>query len=362
MNTPRSAVAVLALTILSAGLTRAQDTVSAPPKPINNPYNLGTTKDGMTIVAPGTYGPFQAPTCEAGAPSCSAAAAGDPATTNALLGIGKLQELQATQKNAAGAITVDPAKFADVKKSEDQMKASGIYKDIQRSADGTGAVITLPNGMISYSDYVRGFDTIPKKPEDVVKDPNAPEAMKIAAQKILDQKNPDKMQSLAADNKMFNNPSGGATTKTDTAGGSNGPAVTATNMGAGNNDHFDATDPNGGGNADPKQMGAWMASNGGLPGSGSSGGNGDVTPPGQRDPAGDQGEAAKLAAKSDVSSGHIDTSFVDVIVLKKNLDQSTGIHDLESSAGALSKGANSTDANDGVSGGKNSRGSTFFGR
>ncbi|MDE2511854.1 MAG: hypothetical protein KGL74_12090 [Elusimicrobia bacterium] len=368
MNTPLSAVAV-AFTLCSAGFARAAEIPTPTPRP-NLPsgnYNQGTTADGQTIVAAGTYGPFQGPTCEAGSAGCTPAAAAAGASLGGvetpLDGIGKLQQAAAAKDQKPAVLPDTP----EIQATEDKMKASGIYKDIQRNADGTGAVITLPDGSIAYSDYVKGFDTMPKKPEDIVNDPNAPDAMKKAAQKILDAKNPDKMQAMSADSKMFNGSGAGGKPKAPSV-----PPTPAPSAGSGNT--TGDTTP-----ANPKEIGAWMADNGGIPAGGTTGGNmggnmgGDVggsrggsagsdgTPSGQPAPSEGNDIADQTSQAAEAGrSGRISTDGIDVIVLKKNIDNSTGIRDLEHSAEALSK-ANAA-SGDAPSDGKVSRGSTLFGR
>ncbi|MFI5346722.1 MAG: hypothetical protein ACHQ51_10145 [Elusimicrobiota bacterium] len=361
MNTPLKAV-VAALTLLSGGRAwavppDAASTDAPAPAPVatTNNYNQGTTPDGKTIVAPGTYGPFQTPTCEAGSTGCSAAPAGDPATMNSLLDIGKQQEAEAKKEQTAA-----------VQKDEDAMVKSGVYSSIDRTADGKGAVITLPNGMIAYSNYEKGFDTMPKSPEDLLKDPNAPAAVKAAAQKIVDAKNPDKMQMMAADSAMFTASSTGGS-KPPSTKKSAGPSTPAADPTTAADTGGDQTGANGSDTApaDPKQMGAWMADNGGLPGStdgstggmtGASGGTGGATG-GRAAPASEQAEVAAATEKSmaAVGAGRIDTGFIDVVVLKKNMDNNTGVHDLEHSAEALKGSGNAAD--DSVGNGKVSQGS-----
>ena len=43
------------------------------------------------------------------------------------------------------------------------MLKNGVYKSIQRTPDGRGAVITLSDGSVTWSDYSRGFCTMPQK-------------------------------------------------------------------------------------------------------------------------------------------------------------------------------------------------------
>ncbi|MBI3566159.1 MAG: hypothetical protein HY079_13250 [Elusimicrobia bacterium] len=96
-----------------------------------------------------------------------------------------------------GALTAMGASDAmpSVQKMEDDMLKSGTYSSIDRDSKGNGAVITFPDGSIMYSDYKRGFDTIPKTPEQLLNDPSfmadnpaARAALLAAAQKAKDKK------------------------------------------------------------------------------------------------------------------------------------------------------------------------------
>lgn len=82
-----------------------------------------------------------------------------------------------------------------VQAMEDGMLKSGVYSSIDRDPKGNGAVITMPDGAIMYSDYKHGFDTIPKTPEQLLADasfmadnPAAREALLAAARRSQDKK------------------------------------------------------------------------------------------------------------------------------------------------------------------------------
>ena len=57
-----------------------------------------------------------------------------------------------------------------VKKDEDGMLKSGMYKSISRTADGAGAIITLGDGSVMWSDYAHGFDSMPQKDPQALAD------------------------------------------------------------------------------------------------------------------------------------------------------------------------------------------------
>lgn len=161
-----------------------------------------------------------------------------------------------------------------VQQMEDDMLKGGTYSSIARTPDGAGAVITMPDGSIMWSDYKQGFDTIPKKPADILKDPNATPAMVSAAKTALMKQQGDKgdgdpkgdtakkdtggftVKSLATDG-TNGGKVGGETSLTEAAGGENGDAPDGTQIGAiiGNG-------------------GRYTASSGGLTGSGGLGGAG----------------------------------------------------------------------------------------
>ncbi len=136
---------------------------------------------------------------QAAAPTLSAAdqktaSAMDPATEQALGDVGRQQMMDS------------------VKKDEDQMLKSGVYKKIDRTPDGKGAIITLPDGSVMWSDYVRGFDTMPKKtPADLLammqKDPNADPgaiaALKKAVAAASEKDSPDQKQVAKSEAAMF---------------------------------------------------------------------------------------------------------------------------------------------------------------
>lgn len=118
----------------------------------------------------------------------------DPATEQALGDVGKQQMMES------------------VKKDEDQMLKNGVYKKIERTPDGKGAIITLPDGAVMWSDYVRGFDTMPKKsPADLLammqKDPNADPgaiaALKKAVTAAAEKDSPDQKQVAKSEAAMF---------------------------------------------------------------------------------------------------------------------------------------------------------------
>ncbi|NNN07132.1 MAG: hypothetical protein HKL90_14660 [Elusimicrobia bacterium] len=122
------------------------------------------------------------------------ASAMDPATEQALGDVGNQQMMDS------------------VKKDEDQMLKSGVYKSIDRTPDGKGAIITMPDGAVMWSDYVRGFDTMPKKtPADLLammqKDPNADPgaiaALKKAVAAAAQKDSPDQKQLAKSEAAMF---------------------------------------------------------------------------------------------------------------------------------------------------------------
>lgn len=359
MKTPNIpfAAATLALALAgacplayAAGPDAPSTDAPAPSAPATGPYNQGTTADGKTIVAPGTYGPFQTPTCEAG-PACTAAAAASDlaATEGPLMDIGRQQMMEA------------------VRKDEDAMVKNGTYQSIERSADGKGAVITLPNGMIAYSDYVKGFDTMPKKPEDILKDPNAPAAMKAAAQKIVDANDPDKQQLAASEAKMFGGksgggfgiksvPTGGPGGLTE-AGAPDGGDQTAGDPPAGDQQTGgkDGADQNGG--TDISGMGGMIASAGN--------GNGSSGPGGSSDRA----RADNQRAMQSVTNQAVDTAgdaekAAAGLTYTRLADFARHSRALEDLRNTKVQSSNGTDTNDdGVDGNdKTARGTGFFGR
>lgn len=183
MITPLKRLAAVAFASLLSGAAFADPGTDLPdendvaPAPAasagSNPYNQGTTADGRTIVAPGTYGPFQGPTCVAGG-DCTAA------TNNSLEDVGALQ-----RKEAAGGPSEGTR---SVMKSEDGMLANGTYSKMERdNPDNPGqALITLPDGSVFISDYKRGVDTIPKKPEELAADTSQSSWVRGRAQAIVD--------------------------------------------------------------------------------------------------------------------------------------------------------------------------------
>lgn len=362
MKTPNIPFAAATLALALAGacpIAYAADAGSpsadapAPSAPATGPYNQGTTADGKTIVAPGTYGPFQTPTCEAGPACTAAAAAGDLAATEGpLMDIGRQQMMEA------------------VKKDEDAMVKNGTYQSIERSPDGKGAVITLPNGMIAYSDYVKGFDTMPKKPEDILKDPNAPAAMKAAAQKIVDANDPDKQQLAASEAKMFGGKSGGGfgIKSVPTGGGPGGLTDAGAKTGG---DQASADTPGGDsskGGADGAQadqndgadisgMGGMIASAGNGNGSSGPGGSSDRTrADNQRAMQSVTDQAVETAGDAEkAAAGLTYTRLADFA------RHSRALEDLRNTKVQSSNGTDT--ANDGVDGNdKAARGTGFFGR
>lgn len=345
MKTPNIPLAAVTLAVALAG---ARTSAYAAEAPASNPYNQGTTSDGKTIVAPGTYGPFQTPTCQAGPGCAAAAAAGDLAATEGpLMDIGRQQMMEA------------------VKKDEDAMVKSGTYAALDRSPDGKGAVITLPNGMIAYSDYVKGFDTMPKKPEDILKDPNAPAAMKTAAQKIVDAQNPDKQQLAAAEDKMFGGKKGGFGIMSAPGGGlteagakTGGDQVSEdTPAGDAPKGGTDGADQNGG--TDISGMGGMIASAGSGP-SGSSSGPGGSS---------DKARADNQRAMQSLTSQAVDTAgdaekAAAGLTYTRLADFARHSRALEDLRNTKVQSSNGTDTGaDGVNGNdKTARGTSFFGR
>lgn len=357
MKTPNTRFSAVTLALALAGAcanafaadagapaTDAPAPDAAPAAPKTGPYNEGTTADGKTIVAPGTYGPFQTPTCEAG-PSCTAAAAaGDlAATEGSLMDIGRQQMMES------------------VKKDEDAMVKNGTYAALDRSPDGKGAVITLPNGMIAYSDYVKGFDTMPRKPEDILKDPNAPDAMKKKAKAIVDAQDPDKQQVAAADEKMFGGKKG------DVGITSNTPHPTDAGMKTGGDQPSgdapagdpptggtDGADQNGG--TDISGMGGMIASAGNNPPSGGPGGSSDkARADNQRAMEAVTNQAVETAGDADkAAAGLTYTRLADFARHSRALEDLRNTK-VQSSNGA-DTGADDADAE------KNGRGTGFFGR
>jgi hypothetical protein len=209
MNTPLNAVAALALALSSpAGAVPPVPAGDAAPKTVvsagdsasqtSNNYNQGTTADGKTIVAPGTYGPFQGPTCEAG-PGCSAASAPTQLSTlppgsmsgmsnveGPLLDIGRAQQADA---GAKGTISPEQQKMLD----------DHTFKSVVPLPGGE-TMITLSNGDVTFENRDHTADTMPVKLEDILKDPKSTPAMIAAAQKALTDK---------ANSAMFSGTSGG---------------------------------------------------------------------------------------------------------------------------------------------------------
>jgi len=361
MKTPNTRFSAVTLALALAGAcanafaadagapaTDAPAPDAAPAAPKTGPYNEGTTADGKTIVAPGTYGPFQTPTCEAG-PACTAAAAASDlaATEGPLMDIGRQQMMES------------------VKKDEDAMVKNGTYAALDRSPDGKGAVITLPNGMIAYSDYVKGFDSMPKTPADILKDPNAPAAMKAAAQKIVDANDPDKQQVAAADQKMFGGKPGGAgiMSRPDPAptkaGAPDGGDQTAGDPPAGDQQTGGKdgaqSDQNGG--TDISGMGGMIASAGNNPPSGGPGGSSDkARADNQRAMESVTNQAVETAGDADkAAAGLTYTRLADFA------RHSRALEDLRNTKVQSSNGADTND--DGVDGNdKTARGTGFFGR
>lgn len=326
----------------------------APSAPSSNPYDQGTTADGKTIVAPGTYGPFQGPTCVAGSAGCTAAAAaGDLAGTEGpLMDIGHQQMIES------------------VKKDEDEMVKSGTYKSIERTADGKGAVITLPNGMVSYSDYVHGFDTMPKTPEEMLKDKTLPPGAIAALQKIVDGKNPDKQQADAADKAMFGATSagrrgnGGPGDKsaagdpngTSEAGASEEAPPPADNPPGGQDG---ATASNDQGNPDISGMGGMIAGANGTGGAGgptgSAGGSDTQRAANQRA----MDDMTRQAVES-AGNGELAASGLTYTRLADFARHSRALEDLRNAKVQSSNGADAA-ADDGVGNDKTARGTSFFG-
>jgi hypothetical protein len=312
----------------------------------SNPYNQGTTADGKTIVAPGTYGPFQTPTCEAGSAGCTAATSstGDAAAAaanNALEDIGKQQRDQ------------------EVKKMEDEMVKNGTYKSITRDPSGKGAVITLPNGMIAYSDYEHGLDTMPKTPEQWAADPNAPASVVAAAKKMIyDQANAKMFGATSA-----KDTSGKMSMLTD-AGKGAGADPAPTEAGASDQD-ADPTDPNS--QADVGGMGGAIASNFGG-GNGGSDGSGLAGPGGPGGGSSDRARADNQKAMESTTKQAVESAGDGEQAaagytyerLAREAREGEALKALRNSRVQSSNGAESGDSD--VQGDKVSRGTGFFGR
>ncbi|MEK7381797.1 MAG: hypothetical protein AAB262_00760 [Elusimicrobiota bacterium] len=87
-------------------------------------------------------------------------------TTNALQDIGRLQQAE------SGVGAGDPKVIAE----EDRMKADGTLKDVIRQPNG--AILVLPNGKVSWSDYTLGFNSIPYDPASCAGNPGCPASLK----------------------------------------------------------------------------------------------------------------------------------------------------------------------------------------
>lgn len=250
MNTPLNALTAAGLSLLLGGVANAQAIPLPTPKPSN--YNQGTTADGKTIVAAGTYGPFQGPTCEAGSPGCTAAGA-DLAPTEGSL------------------VTSGEAQTKAVQASEDAMLKNGTYKAMTRTPDGKSAIITLPDGSITISNYEKGYNTMPRKPEDILKDPNTPPEIISAVKKnqmstdkgfaalAAPSQNPDKGAhgpSGSINAPAHSNANGSDTGATDPGshGVASGPSPATSGPGNGPSSDANPTDYSG--------MGGQMAANG----------------------------------------------------------------------------------------------------
>jgi len=167
MKTPRIPLTALALLLAAAAAASAGD----EPK----------TADGKIIVTPDAFGPFPTPTCVAGSPECTPA--GDPATTNSLMDIGKQQQEE------SGAKMLPPDKVDKLVEGEDAGLKNGDFKDIHRTP--YGSVITFPDGRISWSSYKTGQTTLPIDPAKCASNPQCPPELKSYAE---DQSRKDKDQ------------------------------------------------------------------------------------------------------------------------------------------------------------------------
>jgi hypothetical protein len=265
MNTPLNALTAAALAALLGG------TAWSIPTPAANAYNQGTTADGKTIVAAGTYGPFQGPTCEAGTPGCTAAGA----------------ELASAEDSLASS---GDGQTKAVQQMEKEMLDNGTYKSRVITPDGKGAVITMPDGSMFYSDYVHGFDTIPTSPESFAKDTRIPQAARDAAAKgSTPAPDPSKAAAAHAEANMFTGGAGGGVSinsvnptpagrsfggapSSDGAAGddSTGDTASSDNGGSVPNDNGGAVTTDNGGGTDLNGMGRVVGS--GFNGSNGSGG------------------------------------------------------------------------------------------
>jgi len=221
MNTPLNAVAALVLALTGSAWAVPPQAPDAAPA---NPYNQGTTADGKTIIAPGTFGPFQGPTCEAGSADCSAAPA-DPAEEHSMLSPEAMAKLKAkTDADLKASIDqqmkdlsssmetplIDIGKQQEAEASagtvspeQKKMIADGTYQSVQVMSDGR-TMATLPNGEILFESANHGSDTMPRQPQEILDDPKATPAMKAAAQKAL-----DAAATAKADRAMFSGSGGG---------------------------------------------------------------------------------------------------------------------------------------------------------
>lgn len=204
MNTPLRPLFVLALALAAAAPARA---ASAPTDSSVEEIVVTAPKANQQSVPDNFIGPLAPGQCYAS--QCPGAMA-----------------------PTEGALTAMAANDAtpSVQKMEDDMLKGGTYSSIDRDAQGNGAVITFPDGSLMYSDYKRGFDTIPKKPEELLADPSfmadnpkARAALLAAAQKGK-QKEQDQAQICGSIN-------GGADCQKGDKGDKGAPGFTAADVG-----------------------------------------------------------------------------------------------------------------------------------
>jgi len=183
MKPPRIPLAALVLVLAAAAAAAADE---------ENPFNLGKTADGKTIVAPDAVGPSPTPTCLAGSPDCTPT--GDPATTNSLMDIGKQQQEE------SGAQMLPPEKVDKLVDGENKALEDGTFKDVHRTP--YGSVITFPDGRVSWSSYKTGQTTLPIDPAKCASNPQCPPELKSYAEEQA-RKDKDQKEFQAKNDAMY---------------------------------------------------------------------------------------------------------------------------------------------------------------
>lgn len=203
MKTPTTPFTVLALALALAGSAtqaRAEAPVDLGDTPsdvsssndtyLSSPDNtIRRTSDGKIIMPDDFVGPL-APNQIYKKDAGTAELGSFATTTNALQSIGKLQASE------SGVVTPDP----EIVAYEDQMKADGTVKDVIRQAKG--AIIVLPDGKVSWSDYGKKFNTMPFDLAGCGANPSCPPELKAYAEKQA-QADKEKKETAQQDKNMF---------------------------------------------------------------------------------------------------------------------------------------------------------------